>query len=97
MFDPEPPEECSIFDCHEPPKVKGMCKRHYNMQYNRSKRIRSERTLPKNHVLTPGQVTRIKRLHTAGAVTQADLARMFNVSGNTIWRIVHGETWRGVQ
>lgn len=85
---------CSV--CGQPAKIKGLCKRCYNIQYHRTHRIKSRRTLPKQHKLMPDDVREIRELDQDG-FTQAEIARKFNVSGNTVWRIVHGVTWRDVQ
>lgn len=44
--------------------------------------------------LTVDQVMEIRRLYDAGGMFQHELGKMFGVSQQNIFRIVHGETWR---
>jgi hypothetical protein len=50
---------------------------------------------PRNTRLTAHEVAAIRRLHAAG-VTQAELARSFDVTPIAIWKVVHRHTWREV-
>jgi ribosomal protein S19E (S16A) len=40
------------------------------------------------------QVRVIRRVYASGAVTMEALAALFGVAYETIWKIVHFETWR---
>jgi ribosomal protein S19E (S16A) len=40
------------------------------------------------------QVRFIRRVYASGAVTMEALAALFGVAYETIWKIVHFETWR---
>jgi len=46
-------------------------------------------------VLTAEQVLRIREYHAVG-FSQSELATRYGVSKQTIWRIVHRETWRHI-
>ncbi len=41
------------------------------------------------------RASEIRCRYAAGGVSQAELAREFGVSGNTVWRIVRGYIWKG--
>lgn len=81
--------------CHNgdgPHKAKGLCL----SCYKKSRRVYSERTLPKQHVLMPDDVREIRSMYGQG-FSQAELAAKFGVSGPTVWSVVHRKTWRGVE
>ena len=88
-------DECSVTDCGKPATVKGMCKRHYNIEYKRSRRVYSQRILSKRHMLMFNDVREIRALHQQGW-SQADIARKFGVSQPGVWAIVHRKTWQNI-
>lgn len=44
--------------------------------------------------LTPEAVAEIRAKHTAGGVSQRQLAKVYSVSQGTIWQIVNGHYWK---
>lgn len=73
-------------------KAKGCCGACYKQQ----RRVYSERSLPKQHVLVPAEVREIRHLYSEGWL-QSELARKYGVSGPTVWSIVHHKTWKDVE
>lgn len=73
-------------------KAKGLC----GPCYKKSRRVYSERTLPKFHVLTPDDVREIRGLHSRG-LTQGELAAKFGISQPTVSAIVRRKAWREVE
>ena len=81
--------------CHfgdGPHKAKGFCKGHYG----KSRRIYSQRTLPKSHTLTPDEVRKIRRLYGTGDYRQSELGRKFGVTGKAVSELVNRKTWANV-
>lgn len=46
--------------------------------------------------VTPGIVRQIRDLYGSGTVTQASIAKQFNVTQPTVWAIINRKTWRHV-
>jgi hypothetical protein len=46
--------------------------------------------------LTEAQVREIRRLYSLGGLYQREIAAMFGVKQNAIFKVVHHETWRHV-
>lgn len=49
-----------------------------------------------NAKLSRNDVREIRRLYATGKYTQAQIAKMFQVTDSCIWRVVHGKTWQHV-
>lgn len=48
------------------------------------------------HKMTAESVLKMRELHEAGAHSQRDLGRMFNVSQAEVWYVVRRKTWKDV-
>lgn len=69
--------------------AKGLCSPHYK----RSRYTRSQRTLPRRHVLMPDEVREIRRLYARGFF-QREIAEQYAVSSAAVSMIVHRKTWK---
>lgn len=86
---------CSIRGCHRKIRARSLCYTHWRIARLHGMELppcasRMPRHLAKARLTE--HVHTIRQMHASG-VPQADLARRYGVHRNTIYRLIHYETW----